>query len=387
MELENAKKKVCELVDGFRKDLVELSNNIHENPETKMVEHRACEWLTAWLKEKGFEIETGIAGLDTAFRARFSTGQGPRIAFMAEYDALPEIGHACGHNLICTGVLGAAAALSHVKDVPMTIEVLGTPGEEGGGGKVIMAEAGSFDDLDVALMWHPSNKNEVGEQMIGVKEFIVEFKGKAVHAAAEPEKGINALDAVIHVFNSINALRQHVTDDVRMHGVITHGGTKPNIIPEHASCEWFIRAQDEKYLEEIEEKFRAIVKGAEHSTGAIATVKTGSKYRPRKMNLPLIKSLQENLKTLGIDAPGPISKKGNISSDFGDVSQIVPSAHPFLKIVDGTTYHTREFATASASDLAHGIMIVAAKALAMTALDVVLKPGLLEKIKEAHESS
>jgi amidohydrolase len=247
-----------------------------------------------------------------------------------------------------------------------------------------MIEAGVFDDIDVALMFHPSFKDEVGERMMAVQEVAVSFKGRPAHAAARPEDGINALDAVISVFNSVNALRQHMGDDIRVHGIITDGGTKPNIVPEHAACLFYLRAQDQGALEDLLKKFGNIVKGAEHATGAVATVEHLSAYKARRINNPLVEVLKRNLEALGRSPIGPTGKKGNVSSDIGDVSQVVPAVHPFLSIGEGISYHTREFEEAAVSERAHETMMVAAKALAMTVVDLVEEEGLLEKVKKAH---
>lgn len=382
------KEQVLSNIDAMKERLKEISLGIHSNPEIRFEEVKACDLLCEELRKGGFIVRRPVAGMDTAFVAdgiMKKVPSRPRIAFLCEYDALPEIGHACGHNLIAAASLGAALALEQ-STLPAMVAVIGTPAEEGGGGKARMIEAGTFHEVDAALMFHPSFKDEVGERMMAVQEVSVAFKGRAAHAAARPEDGINALDAVINVFNSVNALRQHMKDDIRVHGIITDGGTMPNIVPEHASCLFYLRAQDQEALDDLLRRFGDIVKGAEHSTGAKATVEHLSSYKARRLNMPFIEALKRNLVALGRVPQGPTGLRGNVSSDIGDVSQVVPAVHPFLSIGDGISYHTREFAEAARSERAHETMIVAAKALALTAVDLVEDKALFEAVRKAHGS-
>jgi metal-dependent amidase/aminoacylase/carboxypeptidase family protein len=236
-------------------------------------------------------------------------------------------------------------------------------------------------------MFHPSFKDEVGERMMAIQEVEVVFKGRAAHAAAKPEEGINALDAAISVFNSMNALRQHIKDDARLHGIITDGGQRPNIVPERAACLFYLRAQEQDYLNEIVKKFLNAVKAAELSTGAKATISYPSAYRSRKVNAVFCKTLKKNLEALGRKPVGPTGLKGNVSSDIGDVSQVVPAVHPFLSIGSGISYHTREFAQAARSKKGQQTMVIAAKALAMTALDLAFEKGLMDKVRMAQRQA
>ena len=384
--LQELKVRVEKEVDTLAPRLERISLELHKNPEIRFEEKRSCELLCKELRAHGFKVQRPVAGMDTAFVAVAPSkhkGSRPKVAFLCEYDALPDIGHACGHNLIATGSLGAGLALSKV-GYPGTILVMGTPGEEGGGGKRMMIEAGLFKDIDAALMFHPSFKDEVGERMMAIQEVEVVFKGRAAHAAAKPEAGINALDAAISVFNSMNALRQHIKDDARLHGIITDGGQRPNIVPERAAVLFYLRAQEQNYLDELLKKFLNAVKAAELATGAKATVSYPSAYRSRKVNPVFCEALKMNLWALGRRPVGPTGIKGNVSSDIGDVSQIVPAVHPFLSIGTGISYHTREFEKAAASKKGQQTMVVAAKALAMTALDLAYEKGLMEKIRKAQ---
>lgn len=383
--LAELKDMVRKEVDALAGRLVDISLDLHSHPETKFEEARSCDVLCKALRASGFKVKRPVAGMGTAFVATAKRRAGPRVAFLCEYDALPELGHACGHNLIAAASLGAGIALSRV-GYPGTVLVMGTPGEEGGGGKRFMIDAGLFKGIDAALMFHPSFKDEVGERMMAVQEVEVSFKGRAAHAAARPEDGINALDAVINVFNSLNALRQHIKDDSRVHGIITDGGVRPNIVPERAACVFYLRAQEQKYLEELVSKFLSVVKGAEHATGAKATVRYLSAYKARKVNAPLCEALKRNLVALGRRPVGPTGAKGNVSSDIGDVSQVIPAAHPFISIGKGIAYHTRGFEKAAGSRRGQEAMLVAAKALAMTALDLAFEKGLMDKVRKAQRT-
>jgi amidohydrolase len=381
------KKKVQKEIDGLSKMLVKVSLDIHAHPQTKFEEVHACTRLCKELKGHGFDVRRPVAGMDTAFVATYPKKKvGPTVAFLCEYDALPEIGHACGHNLIATASLGAGLALSKV-GYPGTVVVMGTPGEEGGGGKRKMIDSGLFKGVDAALMFHPSFKDEVGEKMMAIQEVEVVFRGKAAHAAARPEEGINALDACISVFNTMNALRQHIKDDARLHGIITDGGARPNIVPERAACLFYLRAQEQDYLDELVQKFLNAVKAAELATGAKAELKYPSSYMARKVNVPFCESVKKNLEILGRRPVGPTGAKGNVSSDIGDVSQVIPAVHPFLSIGDGIAYHTRDFEKAARSSKGQKTMLVAAKALAMTALDLALEPGLLRSVRKAQKET
>ncbi|MFW6119470.1 MAG: amidohydrolase, partial [Petrotogales bacterium] len=217
--VENSKKEIANNVDNIADDLIELSKKLKENPEIGFEEYKAQKWLTEFLDQKGFKVEKGIAGLETSFRARYICGNGgPKIAFLCEYDALPEIGHGCGHNLIAPSSIGAAVALSTIKGLSAELLVIGCPGEENGGGKVTLTEKGIFDEVDVAMMVHPATVNLTYSTSLALDAIEFTFKGQTAHASSMPEKGINALDSAILLFNGLNALRQHLKDDVRMHG-------------------------------------------------------------------------------------------------------------------------------------------------------------------------
>ncbi len=370
---EGLKEEVVKQIEGLKGDIIEISDRIHKNPELGFEEYKACAWLTAMLSEHGFEVEKGVAGLDTAFRATFTgTKEYPKIALLAEYDALPEIGHACGHNIIAASSVGAAIALSKLS-LPGTIVVLGTPAEEGGGGKVTMVEQGIFKDIEAAMMIHPADKNLVWKGSLATKKIIMKFKGKLAHAAANPQKGINALDAVIQTFNNINALRQHLTEDIRIHGIITHGGIRPNIVPDYAEAHFYVRALDDNYLLEMLEKVKNCARGAALGQGAKVDFEVERGYKSRKLHHTLVEAFRSNLMALGVTPDAPPEYGGMGSSDIGDVSHVVPAIHPYISITEGElASHSHEFAEAACSEKGHQGLLVGAKALAMTAIDLFI---------------
>jgi len=384
------KKRIPGVVDDAADSLRELALRIHENPETAFEERKAARWLCEWLEREGFVVESGIAGLPTAFRATrpLSSGRGPAIAYLAEYDALPGIGHACGHNLIAAASVGAAAALATAVEEegdapPARIVVLGTPGEEGEGGKILMIERGVFDDIDCAMMFHPSVKTIVAQGALAAVSLFVTFAGRAAHAAGCPQEGINALDGLIQTFNGINALRQHLDDDVRIHGIVTDGGAAPNIVPELAEGHFIVRAATRSELTEVLEKVKACARGGALASGARVTFRQGLVYAERINNPVMSELFAENLRKLGIEPSDPPARGGMGSSDIGNVSMVVPSIHPYVAIApDGVSGHSPEFAEASASEGGIRGMLIAAKALAMTGADLLVG-GRLEDTKSA----
>jgi len=303
---------------------------------------------------------------------------------------LPGIGHACGHNLIGTAALGACLALGSIKkDIPGKLVFMGTPAEEDIGGKIHMVEAGLFKDVDAAMMFHPSaGYTTVGRMGLALTEVKIEFHGKPAHAAASPEKGINALDAIIQTFNGINALRQHIKMTSRIHGVITHGGVKPNIVPEFAAAEFYVRAVEDSYCKELVKKLEDCAKGAANATGATLKYNVVSpSYESRVMNKPMGEAFVKNLEALG-EPIIPLPKgSGAGSSDIGNVSQVVPAIHPYISICDNSIAgHSQEFTEASASKKGHAAMLTAGKALAMTAIDLFTDPEMMKRVKDEFTS-
>ncbi len=264
------KAQVSEAVDRMEERLRDVGMDIFDHPEVKFEEVRASKLLAGEMEKAGFEVELGVAGMETAIRAVHpAVSDGPTVAILGEYDALPEIDHACGHNLIAAGGLGAVLAVGSIKsELPGRLLFLGTPAEEGGGGKVLMIDVGLFEGVDAAIMFHPSTNTTIGRGSLAITEVKIEFHGKPSHASGSPEKGINALDAVIQTFNGINAMRQHIKDGARIHGIISNGGVKPNIVPEYASAEFYVRAQENEYRDELLEKLRKCAEGGALATGA-----------------------------------------------------------------------------------------------------------------------
>lgn len=380
--IQDVKERIAAEARALHPRLIQISQTIHANPELLFEEHKAMAILTDELEEHGFDVQRGVAGLDTAFVATYGSGE-PVVGILAEYDALPQIGHACGHNLIGTWAMGAGIALRRaMPDVQGTIKVIGTPAEEGGGGKVIMAEAGVFDGLSAAMMMHPRDRTYLDRGSLAVTPYTIEFFGKPAHASSSPESGINALDAMLQVFFSINQLRQAFRPNTRIHGVITHGGDAANVIPEHTSASILVRADDQNYLDELNRKFRNIVEAAALATGAEAKITEGISYKQRVCNTKLVQTFGENLEALGLEHEVPPPGAGVGSSDIGDVSQIVPTIHPYLQICEtGIGGHTQEFAEASKSERADELTATGATVLAWTAADVLLRPDLRDELR------
>lgn len=380
----SVKQQAIKHIEQLSNDLHNLASNIHNNPELGSEEYKAVKQIKSFLKDSQFEFECGIAGMETAFQAVHSqSSPGPTVALLAEYDALPSIGHACGHNLIAAASVGAALGVGKIKeDLPGELVLLGTPGEENIGGKINMVTEGVFDGIDAAMMFHPSDQNVVGKSSLSCSSLEIIFHGEAAHASGSPEEGINALDAVIQTFNSLNALRQHIEDDSRIHGIITNGGEKPNIVPELASCEFNIRAPEDEYKDDLVEKLKKCAKGAAFATGCeVEFNQPEPSYKAMRPNEPLVKAFKKNGEGLGLEFQQ--AEGGSGSTDMGDVSQTVPAIHPYLSIVpEGTSAHTPEFRDAAGSKKGKKVMIAAAKILAMTVIDVWTKDSLYAEMKE-----
>ncbi len=382
-DLDQLKKAIIAEIDQRRKQLGELSWNIHANPELGFGEVKAVAWLTQHLQENGFSITEGIAGLPTAFSAGYGERK-PVIAILAEYDALPELGHACGHNLIATAAVGGGiAARKAVDRFGGSIRVIGTPGEEIQGGKAIMVERGAFDSVDIAMMVHPGIYNTVTTQALACQSLEVEFFGKAAHAAANPEAGINALDAMLLSFATINSLRQHIKTGARIHGIITDGGEAANIVPAHSAAIFLVRAEDEPYLEELKQKVLNCFISAATATGAHLEHRWGKvKYAPMRNNLTLARLFRQNMQSLGRKVKPPHARHAFGSTDMGNVSQRLPSIHPFVAIArEEVLVHSPQFATAAASAAGIKGALDSAKALAMTVADLVASPPIVSSIK------
>lgn len=387
-DVEDVKGKVRNKIDELSDRLREIGHRIHQNPELKFEEYQAVEWLTEELEDNGFEVEKNLAGMETAFRASCPNGSdGPRIAYLCEYDALPELGHGCGHNLIATIGLGAGLALCSVlNEIGGSVEVIGTPAEEGGGGKIEMVEAGVFDDLDTAMMVHPSSRTLVGRGSLAIQEVKLDFYGESAHASAKPEEGINALDAVLHTFQNVNAFREHMEDGARIHGVIKDGGEKPNIVPDHASARFYVRAPDRDYMEELMGRMRDFAEAGALASGAdLEFTEEEHSYDPMTPNPVLVDLFEDNLKALGEEPDEPEGGMG--STDMGDVSQTLPAIHGYVDITEGEIPgHSPGFVEASDSGKGYKGMEKAAKILAMVGVDLISEEELVEKMWEEFEN-
>ncbi len=387
-DIHAAKERVHEAVAAAAPELIRISREIHAHPELAYKEYHARGQLVPFVKAHGFVVEDGAYGMETAFRGEW--GRGPvTIAVCAEYDALPEIGHACGHNLIATAGVGAAAALTKALDpAEARVVILGTPAEEGSGGKVPMVTQGCFDDIDVAMMAHPGPADLAEAPMFGVAHVDVEYRGKAVHASVFPEQGINALDAIVTAYQSIAQLRHHIRRDARLHGIITHGGDAANIVPSYTRGTFYVRALKPWYLEQLKERVKHCFEAGALATGCDMTLDwhQDMEYAPMKNNRPLVDAYRRNGEDVGKHFI-ELKELTTGSSDMGNVSQVVPSIHPNFGVGTPTFTHSPEFTAAAITDAAHESMLLTARALAMTAVDVALDPDLLARVKAEFAAS
>jgi len=392
MDTEKLKDAVCAAVDERRDTLLEISHAIHVNPELAFEEHAAAALLCDSLRDAGLDVEKGAYGFDTAFEAAFGDGEtGGCVAFLAEYDALPDIGHACGHNLIATASVGAGIALASLAEhLPGKVRVIGTPAEEHGAGKELMARRGAFEGVDAALMFHPSSLNLVNMPCICMSEVDVTYHGVAAHAAAMPERGINALDALVIAYQAIAALRQHIQANERLHGIITDGGQAPNIVPETASGRFYVRASNATDLEALKQRVENCFRAGATATGATVEIDWGeADYLDIRYNAPLAESFRANAEKLGREFfpydKLPASVQG--STDLGNVSQRVPSIHPMLASAPlHCTIHNPEFEKWAGSEMGDAAALDGAKALAMTAIDFLCDPDLQKRTRDWFDS-
>jgi len=382
-DLEACKSAAKAVIDRESAALREVSLSIHSKPELNYEEHHAHAVLTDYLETKGFHVKRRAYGMQTAFEAVAGSGQ-PRVAILCEYDALPGIGHACGHNLIAISGLATGLALKEtLGEGHGTVVVLGSPAEEGGGGKIRLIEGGAFDGVDAAMMLHPTPHDAAYMNVLAIDNIELEYHGKNAHAAAAPWEGVNALDAMILAFNAISAMRQQILPTDRVHGVITNGGVKPNIIPDYTSASFYVRSKNHSDLEKLRKKIVGCMEGVAVSTGCTVTIKTPEGYRPYSDMIAsdaLADAYTENAGSFGLRLPSKqqvLSGTGG-STDMGNVSYVVPSIHPVFGIPAKDGNHTPGFTDAAATPQAHEATIRAAKALAMTALDVFFQPDLLK---------
>ncbi|MBI2912556.1 MAG: M20 family metallopeptidase [Chloroflexi bacterium] len=388
-DLQALKQRLSAEIDRRRDELIQLSLRLHANPEIAFQEEKAAAWLSDYLEASGFSVERGICQIPTAFRASYGSGE-PRVAFLAEYDALPGVGHGCGHNIIGTASTAAGLAAKPIVDeTGGTVLVIGTPAEEAAGGKVYMAARGAFDGLTCAMLAHPGNRDVAISYALACLELEVEFHGKAAHAAARPEAGVNALDAMVAAFANIGLLRQQLRDSARVHGIITDGGQAVNVIPHHTAASLLIRAEDDQYLDEaLKAKVLACFQGAAEATGCRLEHRWGeeSRYKAMRSNLALAETYKANIEALGRTVVEAESRRSMGSTDMGNVSAIVPAIHPTIAVAPpDVPIHTVEFREFAASEAGHQGLLDSAKALAMTAVDVLADGDLRRRMREEFE--
>ena len=367
--MDQAKEQIKQKINELSKDLFAISEWLKDNPETAYQEVKACKHLSEVLTEQGFDVETPVGGIETAFLARPSGSPPtrPAVAILAEYDALPGIGHGCGHNMIAAASLGAGIALRAILgDAAGSIAVVGTPAEEGGGGKAKLAEAGIFREMDAAMLFHPGLSNIPGKDNLGRVKFKLEFFGKAAHASGSPDQGVNALDAIVTAYTSMNSLRQHLRPDGRIHGIITHGGLAPNIIPDYAAGLFYVRAATIDYRDELLKRVRKCAEGAATATGARFNLEIDHPVLdPLKRNHALEGAARANMEAMAISVDKDDGRRG--SSDIGNLSHYVPTIQPSLAIADADSeapVHSAGFCEATTTARGRDVLLKAALLIA-----------------------
>ncbi|WP_432666830.1 M20 family metallopeptidase [Wukongibacter baidiensis] len=371
-------------------ELIKLSEYIFDNPELGNEEVKACKAHVELLKKHGFEVKEEYLGIKTAFKAVFDSGKdGANICFLAEYDALPGIGHGCGHNILGTTSTGAGIVLSKlIKDLKGKVMVIGTPAEETNGAKVEMTDKGAFDGMDVAMAVHPADGHYKSGSSLAMEAIQFTFKGQSAHAAASPEKGINALDAAINTFVNINALREHIKSSARVHGIIKEGGKAANIVPDLAIAQFYVRAETKTYLKELVAKVKNCAKGAALAAGAeLEITNYEESYDNLVTNQKLLEVYCRRLMDMNVDEIHE-AKQSYGSLDMGNVSHVIPTIHPYFEICDEEIAgHTKEFAEATKTERAYNSMEQTIGALVLTAIDILQDDNLLAEIwKEFKET-
>jgi amidohydrolase len=387
MDLDAVKARMGEEIDRRADLLVDVSHRIHATPELNFEEKEAHDLLCGVLEAEGVETERHAHGLDTAFVGRAGSG-GPHVAVCLEYDALPGLGHACGHNIIAAAGLGAGiAAAALAEDCGGRVSIIGTPAEEGGGGKVFQIRAGAFDDVDAALMVHPGGADLRSMDAIAIHRCLVTFHGECAHAAAAPEQARNALDAAVLGYVNVAALRQHIGPAERLHGVFTDGGQKPNIIPDRAQMEWYVRSPTVAGLEQLKRRFAACMQAGAAASGCEVELDWLEPPYADMVDIDaIVDRYAANAAALGREVHDPREVGGVVgSTDMGNVSYEVPSIHPMIQAAaPGTAIHTEAFAGHAAGPDGDRAVLDGAKAMAWTIADLWLAPGLLDEAREEH---
>jgi len=389
MDVTEAKDRVRAEIERLTPRLLEISHSIHANPELNFEEHHAHDLLSGTLEDEGIPVARGAYDMATAFDARVGSS-GPTIAVCCEYDALPGIGHACGHNIIAAAGLGAGVGAATVAEaLGATVAILGTPAEEGGGGKEYMIRRGAFDDVDVAMMIHPADRDLQTMHTIAIQSLDVEYDGRAAHAAAAPEQGLNALDAAVLGYNNVAALRQHIRPEERIHGIFTEAGDKPNIVPSRAAAEWYVRSGTVSSLEPLKDRVMACLQGGADAAGCSMHAEWHDPtFFDMIDNHPLLEAFVKNSTDIGRH-PVP-EEEGRMvvgSTDMGNVSYAVPSIHPMIKCApEGTAIHTADFAVHARSEAGDRAVVDGALSMALTMVDCMANAQTLAAIRDDFES-
>lgn len=389
-DVEALKVRACEIVDACAQDLVDVSHQIHDRPEQNFEEQFASELLVRTASRHRLETDLGAYGVDTGFVSECGTG--PLVSVMSEYDALPDLGHACGHNVIAAAGLGAAIALSAVAgDAGGALRYLGTPAEEGGGGKILMARNGALDGVELAMMVHSAGEDLTTIDAIALRQLLMEYSGVEAHAAAAPHKGRNALDAAVIGYMSVAALRQHILPSERIHGIFRRAGEKPNIVPREATTEWYVRSETIESLEALTPRVVAALEAGAHACGCAATHSfPGETYADLVPNQTMIARYVSNAARLGRVVGDPRQGAGRVvgSTDMGNVSHLVPTIHPMIASAPaGSVIHTEAFAGHSKGVLADRAVVDGAKMLAMTAIDFWVSPERRAEVRTEFEAT
>ncbi len=387
MSVEELKQAVCDRVDELADELIHASHEIHAHPELNFQERFAHDLLTDMLERHGLAPTRHAYDLETAFDAEAGT-KGSSIAVLCEYDALPGIGHACGHNIIATAGLGAGLAAAAVAEqAGGRVRIMGTPAEEGGGGKVRMARAGAFDGVDAAMMVHPADADLVAMDCIAIHELTVTYAGKAAHAAAAPWEGRNALDAAVLGYMNVAALRQHIRPNERIHGIFTKAGDKPNIVPSDTEMDWYVRSGTMASLQPLKQRvITALESGATACGCTMSHQWLDNPYADMIDNGPMVQAYAANAIRLGRTVLDPVTSGRRVvgSTDMGNISYLVPSIHPMIKVApDGVPIHSVEFARWAGSAEGDLAVLDGAKAMAMTVIDLWSSPGVLAQTQAA----
>jgi amidohydrolase len=390
MDADELKQAMCDHIDAHSTELIEISRTIHANPEEKFAEHRAHDLLSAAIESSGLDVERHAFDLSTAFRARAGSS-GPDIAVLLEYDALPALGHACGHNIIAAAGLGAGlAAAAFAGDAGGRVTLLGSPAEEGGGGKVYMIERGALDQIDAAMMVHPADADLLTMNAIAFHGLDAVFTGQAAHAAAHPWQGRNALDAAVLGYMNIAALRQHIGPEERIHGVFTDGGEKPNIVPARAAMNWYVRAADLAALERLKPRVIAALEAGALAAGCQVEISWRDPVYADLLDNSVLSGLYSaNAARLGRSVLAPDRSNAVVgSTDMGNISQVVPSIHPMIAVAPkGIGIHTAEFEFHAGSAAGDRAVIDGAKAMAMTIADLWTSDETLTAVRSAFVGS